>query len=290
MPGKPIGYSHLVRRYGLPALPLDVEARVDSAIKGRELRRQGEQMYLLVEPKYQPDDTVQGHLQFALRYEGVNLQTLALLFDPVGAPAVEAKEALVQWLLARPGSRYARRACFLYEWLTGSALPIECPVSERAGYIPVLDARQQFAREPGHKSARFRVVDNLPGSPQFSPLVRKTEYLEQMAARDLRGLTGETLAGYDQALLRRAAGWLYLKETQSSFELGRETPSASKARRFADLLSEADTGKPLTEARLLELQHAVLEPRFHEFGWRQRQNWLGDDLGYRQCRGVQGCA
>jgi hypothetical protein len=282
MAATPTGYSHLIRRYALPALPLDVEASVESSIKGRKLRQQGGQLRLLVEPKYQPDDTLEGHLQFALRYEGVNLQVLALLFDPAGRHSAEAQEALVTWLQASPESRYARRACFLYEWLTGSQLPTTDPVSERARYIPALDMAQQFAREPGEKCPRFRVIDNLPGTSAFCPLVRKTDYLEQRVARDLRGLTGETLAGYDEALLRRAASWLYLKETQSSFELEREKPSASKAQRFADLLSEADAGKPLTEGRLVELQHAVLDPRFHEFTWRQRQNWLGDDLGYRQ--------
>jgi hypothetical protein len=278
----PVGYSHLVQRYGLPVLPLDVEACVESGIKGRELRQQGGQLRLLVEPKYQPGDTLEGHLKFALRYEGVNLQVLALLFDPVEAHAAEVQEALASWLQTSPGSRYARRAGFLYEWLTRSQLPIQDPVSERASYIPVLDTRQQFAREPGEKCTRFRLIDNLPGTSAFCPLVRKSDYLQQMVAKDLRALTGETLAGYDEALLRRAASWLYLKETQSSFELEREKPAASKAQRFADLLSEADAGKPLTEERLLALQHAVLDPRFHEFTWRRRQNWLGDDLGYRQ--------
>lgn len=281
MPATPVGYSHLVQRYALPVLPLDVEACVESGIKGRELRQQGGHLRLLVEPKYQPDDTLEGHLQFALRYEGVNLQVLALLFDPAGH-AAEAREALAGWLQTSPESRYARRACFLYEWLTGCQLPLQDPVSERASYIPVLDPQQQFALEPGEKCTRFRIIDNLPGTPAFCPLVRKSEHLQQMVAKDLRGLTGKTLAGYDETLLRRAASWLYLKETQSSFELEREKPSPRKAQRFADLLSEADTGKPLTEERLLELQHAVLDPRFHEFAWRERQNWLGDDLGYRQ--------
>lgn len=282
MTGTSVGYGHLVQRYALPVLPLDIEACVESGIKGRELRQQGGELRLLVEPKYQPDDALEGHLQFALRYEGVNLQVLALLFDPARGHAAEAQEALAGWLQASPGSRYARRACFLYEWLTQSQLPIEDPVSERDSYIPVLDTQQQFARDPGERCPRFRVIDNLPGTPAFCPLVRKSDYLQQMVAKNLRGLTGETLAGYDEALLRRAASWLYLKETQSSFELEREKPSATKAQRFADLLSETDTGKPLTEERLLELQHAVLDPRFHEFSWRRKQNWLGDDLGYRQ--------
>ena len=282
MASTPLGYSHLIQRYALPALSLDVEACLESGIKSRVLRQHGGQLRLLVEPKYQPGDTLEGHLQFALRYEGVNLQVLALLFDPAGGHAAAVQESLAHWLQTIPESRYARRGCFLYEWLTGCHLPIRDPVSERASYIPVLDTRQQFAREPGEKCARFRVIDNLPGTSAFCPLVRKTDYLQQMVAKDLRSLTGETLAGYDEALLRRAASWLYLKETQSSFELEREKPSASKAQRFADLLSEADAGKPLTEERLLELQHAVLDPRFHEFTWRERQNWLGDDLGYRQ--------
>ena len=33
---------------------------------------------------------------------------------------------------------------------------------------------------------------------------------------------------------------------------------------------------------MVELQNAVVDPRFHEFSWRHQQNWIGDDLGYRQ--------
>ena len=278
-----IGYSHLIQRYALPVLPLDIEASVDSGTKGRELRRQGGRLHLLVEAKYLPEDSLTGHLQFALRYEGVNLQVLALLFDQTDVVQADSiRTSLCDWLQANPASRYARRACFLYEWLTQTTLPVDDPVSERSSYIAVIDNRQQFASDTGHKCRRFRIIDNLPGTPDFCPLVRKSEYLQGMLERDLRGLTGQTLAGYDETLLRRAAAWLYLKETQSSFELEREKPSASKAQRFADLLREADIGAPLTEDRLLDLQHAVVDARFHEFTWRRQQNWLGDDLGYRQ--------
>lgn len=278
-----LGYSYLIQHYSLQALPLDIEASVDPAIRGRELRPLGKQLRLLVEPKYQPEDSLAGHLQFALRYEGVNLQILSLLFtQEEHAHANQIQSSLCAWLQNSPASLYARRACFLYEWLTQSSLPMEDPVSERAGYVALLDARQQFAIEPGEKCSRFRILNNLPGTQAYCPLVRKSDYLQAMLAKDLRNVTGHTLAEYDEDILRRAAAWLYLKETRSSFELERENPSASKAQRFADLLREADTGIPLTEERLMELQHAVLDPRFHEFTWRTRQNWLGDDLGYRQ--------
>lgn len=278
-----IGYSYLIQQYQLPVSPLDTEARVTGGVRGRELRQQGGQMLLLVEPKYQLDASLAGQLQFALRYEGVNLQALALLFDPAAVErTADLHAALCDWLQNSPSSQYARRACFLYEWLTQTRLPMNDPVSQRASYVAAIDPSLQFAREPGEKWQRFRIINNLPGTPNYCPLVRKTAHLQDMMSKNLRGVTGETLAGYDEALLRRAAAWFYLKETQSSFELEREKPSASKAQRFADLLREADTGKPLSEERLLELQHAVLDARFHEFTWRQRQNWLGDDMGYRQ--------
>lgn len=79
----------------------------------------------------------------------------------------------------------------------------------------------------------------------------------------------------------RAAAYLYLKETHSSFEVEREHPSPSRAQRFADLLREAESGAPLSEERFIALQNAVVDPRFRESSYRTTQNWVGDDWGYR---------
>ena len=271
---KKLGYSHLIDHYKLAARPLPVVAQADSRVKGRDTRRQGNQDLLVFETKYQPEDNLAGHLQFALKYEGINLEVLGLLFERAGAAEIDA------WLDAAPQSAYARRAGFLFEWLTGRQL--EPSVTSKARFVPVLDIAQQFGVTDGERNTRFRVINNLPGTRDFCPLVRRTPYLAEMVARNLRERTRETLAHYDQDLLRRAAAFLYLKETQSSFEVEQEKPSATRAQRFADLLRQADTDRPLTEARLIELQHAVIDPRFHEFTWRHTQNWVGTDRGYRQ--------
>jgi hypothetical protein len=104
----------------------------------------------------------------------------------------------------------------------------------------------QLAPPHGDRDKRFRIQNNLPGSRDFCPLIRMPPYLQGMLATDLR----------------RAAAYFYLKETQSSFELEREKPSPQKTQRFADLLRQADTQTPLAEERLLDLQHAALDPRF----------------------------
>jgi len=270
------GYYWLVDAYNLPAIALRQQCVIDSSVRGREEKAQGEQRLMLFESSYQPEDSLIAHLQFALRYEGLNLQVLSLLFAREGAGD------LCDWITSSPTSAYARRACFFYEWLTGNQLPVSSPVSSKARYVEAVDTNQQFAGIETQRCQRFRVIDNLPGTPAFCPLVRKTDYLAGMVAKDLRQRTRETLKRYDQDLLRRAAAFLYLKETQSSFEVEREKPSASRAQRFADLLRQADIGLPLTEDRLVELQNAVIDPRFHEYTWRHQQNWIGQDLGYRQ--------
>ncbi|GAB3282717.1 Fic family protein [Parahaliea aestuarii] len=270
------GYSWLIEQYQLPVIGLWQHCYIDSATKGRQSQDLGEHQLQLFAPNYQPEPEASAHLQFALRYEGLNLQALSLLFDQL------SPDVLCDWILQNPTSTYARRGCFLYEWITGRRLPIDDPVPPKAKYVDIVDQKQEFTSGTGERVPRFRVSNNLPGTRAFCPMVRKTDNLKAMVNKDLRQRTREALARYDQDLLRRAAAFLYLKETQTSFEVERERPSPDRAQRFADLLRQADTGEPLTEDRLLELQNAIIDPRFHEFCWRHQQNWVGEDLGYRQ--------
>jgi hypothetical protein len=271
------GYGWLGEAYQLPIIDLRCQCYIDTAVRGRKEQDLGTYHIQLFESRYQPDESLVGHLQFALRYEGVNLQLLKLLFE-----SGDGAQLLCEWISGSPTSAYARRACFLYEWLTEGRLPLEDPVPSKMRYLDLLDTEMQFAACAVKKDARYRINDNLPGTPDFCPLVRKTDFLQEMVRKDLRQRTWETLEKYDPDLLRRAAAFLYLKETHSSFEVEREKPSANRAQRFADLLSQADIDQPLTEQRLVELQNAVVDARFHEFSWRRHQNWIGEDLGYRQ--------
>jgi hypothetical protein len=269
-----IGYDRLIQTYQLPARSLVRRALIDSSVNGRQTTNMGDFELMQFESKYRPSHTLVGDLQFALRYEGINLEVLALLFAAAGRAELET------WLAAQPESRFARRAGYLYEWLTGNELTAAAP--PKAAYVPTLDEKLQFGLAEGKRNAKFRVIDNLPGNRQFCPLVRKTEFLQAIARKDLKRRTQETLAKYDRDLLQRAAAFLYLKETHSSFEVEREKPSPDRARRFADLLREAESGTPLSESRLAELQNAVVDARFHEFSYRHQQNWIGQDLGYRK--------
>lgn len=274
MATEPIGYARLIQTYHLPARQPASSALIDSAVNGRQKIIREDFELMRFESKYRPPPTLVGDMQFALRYEGINLEVLALLFAGAGLVELEA------WLAAKPESHFARRAGYLYEWLTGNELAAAAP--PKASYVRVLDEKLQFGLAGGTRNAKFRVIDNLPGNREFCPLVRKTDFLKAMVRKDLKRQTRETLARYDRDLLRRAAAFLYLKETHSSFEVEREKPGSDRARRFANLLREGESGTPLSEDRLVELQNAVVDARFHEFSYRRKQNWLGEDLGYRK--------
>ena len=268
------GYGHLIEQFTLPARQPAAIAVIDSAVKGRQTTTQGDIELMQFEPRYRPKPTLVAHLQFALRYEGLNLEVLALLFAKTGRSEIEAN------LAEKPESSFARRIGFLYEWLTDEKL--NAVVAPRAAYVRIVDETLQFCLVDGPKEGKFRVINNLPGNKQFCPMVRKTNFLQGMVQKNLKQRTIDTLAKYDPDLLRRAAAFLYLKETHSSFEVEREKLSPNRAQRFADLLREAERSIPLSEDRLVQLQNAVLDPRFHEFSYRNKQNWIGEDLGYRK--------
>lgn len=264
-----VGYARLINKYNLACILPTRAAVVDTSVKGRIDSEEA----LKFEPKYRPEDNLSDDLQFALRYEGINLQVLHFLFKE------NVKGQIQSWINQQSESKYARQIAFLYEWLTNDIL--DSKVSAKASYIPLLDEKLQFGISGGQKNQKFRVINNLPGNQEFCPLVRKTRFLKEIVEKDLKLRTQETLAKYDPDLLRRAAAYLYLKETQSSFEVEREKPSPTKAQRFADLLRESEAGTPLSEGRFVELQNAVLDPRFQDASYRNQQNWIGENKGYR---------
>lgn len=264
-----VGYTRLINKYSLACIAPTRTALIDTSIKGRV----DSDEILKFEPKYRPEDNLSDDLQFALRYEGINLQVLHFLFKE------NVKEQIQNWFNEQPESKYARQIAFLYEWLTNDTL--DSKLSAKASYIPLLDEKLQFGISEGERNQKFRVINNLPGNSKFCPLVRKTSFLKGIVEKDLKLRTQETLAKYDPDLLRRASAYLYLKETQSSFEVEREKPSPTKAQRFADLLRETEAGTPLSEDRFVKLQNAVLDSRFQDASYRNQQNWIGENKGYR---------
>ncbi len=111
------------------------------------------------------------HLVFALKYEGINLLVYRKLIQ------YYTTEQLVDLVNIEPTGQYSRRIWFLIEWMLGKKMEGKADLT-RKSYIPVIDKKLQYAIT-GVKSPRHLVINNLPGTPNFCPLIRKSNKLEQ---------------------------------------------------------------------------------------------------------------
>jgi hypothetical protein len=261
-----VGYNTLISRYGL----LCVEDRTSSFIAKRlsvvdRTERADGSVVVRYPGKYNFDDTLPRHLEFCLKYEGVNLAVIAALFEQRGADELQA------WLDGKPGSRYARVCGHLYEWLTGNTLRYKLPPGIDA--VPVLDEKRYFTA-PAQRNKRFAVLHNLPGATAFCPLVRRTPALLAWIEKDLGAKIAHVLASLEPELLARAVNYLYLAETRSSFAIEKEIPDSQRAERFRRLLERAGEDMQLEEQTFVEWQNVIVPRLRGEVSYRQKQNWL----------------
>lgn len=265
----PLGYEWLVRRFEVSAFPRPVR----SYLLQRGVRRTETEGGFRVEffpKKYDPGDIVSNHLEFALKYEGLNLEVLAAVFEKLDTSELNA---LTEALSEKPTGRHVRRIWFLYEWLTDRRLPL--PDLASGDYVDLLDPEDAYCGEP-RTSRRHRVRDNLLGTREWCPIMRRTKKLEEFEERGLdlqcraveKSATPETLA--------RAVSYLHYRETKSSFEIERERPDAGRTARFVRLLEEAGKKDFLDKESLVALQQAIVDSRFAETDWRTNQNYVGE--------------
>ena len=262
------GYGALKRMYKLPNIPHHVESHIVQAAR-RTADKQ--EYYPLV---YQPEESLAGHLEFALKYEGVNLAILGTLFKVVD------NADLMTYIQSRPTGIHTRRVWFFYEFLIGSRLDIP-DLQSTCGYVDALNPAD-YMTKPGKHLPRYRVRNNLLGTPEFCPVVRRTENLHHVSWETLRDAAEAVVRAYDPATVSRAVNYLYTKETRSSFAIEHETPSASKVERFGYALQSVQRYPALDKQALLELQSIILDEKTAATSYRTEQNYVGETLGQRE--------
>jgi hypothetical protein len=261
-PGQLAGYSALLERFGLQ-VPLPSRL---TAISGRHHPHSTDEWQMLT-PRHAPEDSLGGHLLFALKWEGVQLGVLAALFRIVGPDDIAA---IVQ---KTPTGAYTRRLWFLYEWLTGRTLPLPAVGKVRA--VPVVDPDLQFALMEGVMVSRQKILDNLPGTPAFCPLVSRTERLEGCARQDLSGRARAVAGSTHPDVLARAAAFLLLSDSKASFTIEGERPPAQRVARWGQAIGEAGS-VTLSLAELERLQKIVVgDSRFVRLGLRAEGGFIG---------------
>jgi Fic family protein len=222
----------------------------------------------LLVPSHVAPDSEQplAHALFALKHEGVCLQTLLQALRHI--PDFE----MIQSLKASPTGGYVRTLGFLWEKANHQNLTI---LPEIGGPTVNLFDESRYITSVGERDSKWRVNFNGIGSIDYCTIVERTPSITSFLAEDIVGQANQFMAEQGEAFMDRALSWAYLHETESSFAIEREKPSPSKAEAFANILQHADEPRTLDEAYLVALQNAAISnPLDKAVGYRHQQNWL----------------
>lgn len=263
----PIGYQALVIQHKLLVMPHFRQSFIIERGARRELAGHIPAVYLY-DRGYALDnnDAPFEHLTFALKHEGLNLEIIAALFAHLKHDAVQA------FVAQQPTGKYQRMVWYLYEKLT--ARTIDITDLESGAYIDLLDPDMYYTAKP-IAQRRYRINDNLLGTMQFCPFVRKTKQLREFEQKKLDATARDLVANYTSRNLERASNYLYAKETMSSYQIERERPNKQRLTRFIELIKKSEFIPILTKEILVELQNNVVEARFVNENYRTTQNYIG---------------
>lgn len=261
-PATPVGYAALMAVYDLR---LPVPPRLTAIAERHHPVATAD--WNLLTPRHRPDATFAAQLTFAIKWEGIDLAVLSQLFQAI------PPDAVADLVRATPTGAFARRIWFLYEWLTETVLDL--PDAGKVRLVGVVDPDQQFALARGKASIRHRVLNNLPGTPRFCPMARRSPALVEVAAKNLDARARAQIGRVRPDLIARAAAFLLLNDSKSSFAIEGERPSGTRAIRWGQAIAEAGNTQ-LSLAEFDRLQRIVIgDARFVRLGLREEGGFVG---------------
>ncbi len=260
--GSVVGYSAIIEALELP-VPIPETLAIISE-KNKKYEVDGWKVFT---PRHQPEETLYKQLVFAIKYEGINLLVLKKLFEKL------PEQEITGLLNIEPTGQYSRYILFLNEWLMNATLAI--PDLKIKEAIPLLDEKLQYAIK-GKSSPRHRVINNLPGTREFCPLIYKTDKLQEYIKANLADKKNEYLKTIHRDILLRASAFLLLKDSKASFTIEGESPKSKRAARWGKAIGQAGAND-LTKDELLRLQQLVIEnTRFLDMGFRRKGGFIGE--------------
>ena len=266
-----VGYACVINTLGFK-IPISDQI---SMVCNRNKRYETDQWKVFPD-KYLPEDStaiseiesLYRQLVFALKYEGVNL----LVFSQLAKHYSDKQLAFL--VNIEPEGQYSRRIWFLIEWILEKELPGKEKLTKRS-YVPAIDEKIQYAIE-GEKSSRHLVINNLPGTISYCPLIRKSEKLEKYIFDNYSEKKETYLSRFRKDVLQRASAYLLLKDSKASFTIEGESPKSKRAARWGQAIGQAGS-KDLSKEEIIRLQQIVIEnERFIEMGFREKGGFIGE--------------
>ena len=271
-----VGYKALIEKFKIEEIAHWHYSSVDIYGQTHKVEKHYKYVHEIYPKKYAIENKTINHLEFALKYDGVNLTLLTLIFEKM------EEEEFIEDIKSKPTGKYIRRLWYFYEFLMDKKLPISDLT--QGNYIDLLEEEKYYTIENPSSIKRQRIRDNQLGNKLFCPMVRKSERLQEYEAKKLAEKSENILTNYSPKAVQRALSYLYTKETKSSFEIEKVKPSSSRIEKFISLLKLAHKDDFCSKEKLIELQNRIVDVRFKDHDYRETQNYVGETVAYDEER------
>lgn len=269
----PIGYTYLNQHYKLLLPKLNIEVFSDQNVTKESIVDFGATKRKVIPHTRRIGDTPYEHMHAAIKYQGIRLHFFALMFRRIDV------QEFTSFIKHAPHSKYNRVLWFLYEWLTGNELNI--PPLTSGNYIQLLEDEFYYTLKNGLKDKRTRIINNLIGTKDYCPTVRKTPSILKLAKLDVYKTAFAKMQGLGNHLstdlLGRSINYLYTKETRSSTEIENETPDKQRMQRFLNAIKNVGLFE-LNKDKLIDVQNQIVEERSRATDYRDTEIYVGSTI------------
>lgn len=267
---KAVGYGYLNRYYKLVLPRLGAEVYQDPKADKECTKQYGATVRKIIPGSWKVVDSPYEQMILAIKHQGIRLHYFAAVFKVVD------KEELASFIKSKPTSTYNRVIWYLYEWLTGERLDIDDVKS--GNYVQLFDDRYYYTLKVGERDKRTRVINNAIGTKEFCPTVRKTPRILELEQTNVYETAYAKIqhigADVKADVIGRSINYLYTKESKSSTEIEKETPTKQKMKRFLNTIKNAGLFE-LTKEKLLDIQNQIVEESKRSDDYRQTEIYVG---------------
>lgn len=270
---KPVGYAYLNEYYGLLLPKLGVEVYQDANADTEQLISYGASKRKILPKHLKYSDNPFQQMHTAIKHQGIRLHFFAAMFKKINPVA------LANFITEQPMGQYNRVLWFLYEWLTGERLNL--PDLKTGNYVQLFDDKFYYTLHNGQRDKRTRVINNALGTPEFCPVIRKTETVNALADIDVYQTAYSKMQGIGDHLaidvIGRSINYLYTKETKSSTEIENEQPDRQRMQRFLHAIKNVGLYE-LNKSMLINVQNQIVADSAKAVDYRTSEIYVGHTI------------
>jgi hypothetical protein len=264
------GYTFLREQLKLVVPPLSLELKQSDAINEKTIDY-GYSRVKILSSRINIGNTLCDHISTAIKYQGLNLCYLYAIFKDIDTAE------LTSYIQEKHLGETRRCIWYLYEWLMEERLDI--PDLKTVRYVKLLRDQHYYTSTNSIRDKRTAIDNNLIGTKEFCPVIRKTPEILAWSEKDMVELAREELrllgSVVNIELIDRSVNYLYTKETKSSTEIENEDSSEPKTVKFFRALKACGI-YPLSKQRLIKVQNQIIQTPIKDIDYRDFDNYVGE--------------